>query len=183
MPSARRPALLTIIPCPVFAPSHTGCRGATESSAARLARGSSSIAASTLVRSHVPAGTRAASAPSESSTIESGGSGTGSSDVRKPTPGRGAPGCACASSKPGRTVRPRSSMRRVARVAKRAISSLDPTATIRSPRIATASAHGRSESAVKILPPRRMMSAGGGLSCWARAADARKERSASALVR
>lgn len=54
--------------------------------------------------------------------------------------------------------RPSSVMRRVAGPLSRPTSAPVPTATMRSPRIATASAHGRVESAVNTFPPVRIRS-------------------------
>src|ERR687897_48617 len=66
-----------------------------------------------------------------------------------------------ASLMPGITVRPCRSTSRVAGPPSARTSWLAPTATMRSPRTAMASAQGRSESAVNIFPPYRINCGGG----------------------
>jgi hypothetical protein len=62
---------------------------------------------------------------------------------------------------PGTTTRPFSSMTRVEGDANARTSASVPTATMRSPRIASASAHGRLSSAVKTFPPASTTSGAG----------------------
>ena len=111
---------------------------------------------------HVPAGVRAAAARRESKTSASAGSGVGEALVRMSTPSGTSPTWSWASLMPGMTTRPPSAISRVARPASRRIAALVPRARTRSPRMATASAHGRAESAVKTLPPVRRRSGAAG---------------------
>ena len=69
--------------------------------------------------------------------------------------------CVCASMNPGTTRRPFASMTCVAAPRQRSISALVPTATIRSPRTASAWAEGRAGSPVQIFAEVRIRSAGG----------------------
>jgi hypothetical protein len=157
MPTARSPRVLTSVTCPHGAKRATGWSGATRSSAARRSAVSPMTRMPRSPRSHVPLGVRRASADSESRSAA--GSGPATKSPRAPTIGPiGAANarCVCASLMPGITTRPPRSTRRVARPASRCTSAVVPTVRMRSPRIATASAHGRAESAVKTLPPVRM---------------------------
>src|SRR5207247_11474043 len=72
--------------------------------------------------------------------------------------------CACASTKPGTTVRAPRSTTRVRRPHQRSAWASVPTATKQSPRTARARAQVRSGRAVKILPPTRTTSASPGMS-------------------
>ena len=145
--------MLSTLPCPDHPCSHTRCAGATESSTARVARGSSNTRPPTDVVSQPPGGVRRAAEAMESRRAESAGSGVGEESTTTSTPVTDAsPTCACASSNPGTTVRPPSGRCRVKGPASPAICCVVPTATMRSPRIATACTHGRAESAVKTLP-------------------------------
>jgi hypothetical protein len=57
--------------------------------------------------------------------------------------------CTCVSMKPGTSIMPRASITRVVGAVSLRTSAPEPTATMRSPAAATASAHGRRESPVQ----------------------------------
>jgi hypothetical protein len=153
MPRSFIAAWLRIAPWPVNAFSITLRPSAKVSSESALISGSSSTVGPMVMKIQVSAVVSSTALWIAASIAARVGFMLGS---RRNT-GVAKPGCMCASLMPGITTRPPRSMTRVREVAIARISSFVPTAAMRSPSIAIASAYGRAGSPVKTLPETNTM--------------------------